>query len=164
VMALDVPRMDEDNLTASSLILADKLEKVPTKSIGTGMFVIGGSKVRPKLGLTDPEIPTFSRREKLGLYVEFYNFDTDDTTHKPDGNIDYLIVKLSANKNDPPQTVYEYSEAVKDMQGAAARVVAEHLLPLGELEPGDYKLTVKGTDKLKTPVQTVTRTASFTVN
>jgi GWxTD domain-containing protein len=161
---IDVPRMDEDTLTASSLILADKLEKVPTKSIGTGMFVIGGSKVRPKLGLADPEIPAFTRSEKLGLYIEFYNFESDETTHKPDGTIHYLIVKMAANKNDPPQQVYEYSENVKDMQGAASRVVAEHLLPLAELEPGDYKLTITGTDKLKSPVQTVTRSASFTVN
>jgi len=162
--AIDVPRMDEDTLTASSLILADKLEKVPTKSIGTGMFVLGGSKVRPKLGLTDPLVPTFSRAEKLGIYIEFYNFETDDTNHKPDGAIDYEIVKLGAGPNDPVQKVYEYTEAVKDMQGAASRVVAEHLLPLGELETGQYKLTIKATDKLRSPVQTVTRTASFTVN
>src|ERR1700683_4917761 len=47
-MALDVPRMEDDTLSASSLILADVIEKVPTKSIGIGQFVIGTSKVRPK--------------------------------------------------------------------------------------------------------------------
>src|SRR5262249_12834165 len=33
-VALDVPRLDEDRLSASSLILADILEKVPTTSFG----------------------------------------------------------------------------------------------------------------------------------
>ncbi len=40
-VALHVPHMEDDVLSSSTLILADKLEKVPTKSIGTGMFVIG---------------------------------------------------------------------------------------------------------------------------
>ena len=51
-MALDVPRFEDDKLASSSLILADLIEKVPTKSIGTGQFVIGTSKVRPRLSET----------------------------------------------------------------------------------------------------------------
>jgi hypothetical protein len=164
-MALHVPRMDDDVLSASSLILADKLERVPTKSIGTGMFVIGGSKVRPKLGLGDPTIPEFSRREKLGIYVQFYNFESDETTHKPDGTIDYEIVKMGANASAPVQQVFTFSEAVKDLQGGASQVVIEKLLPLTDLDPGQYKLTIKATDKLRTPVQPpLTQTALFTVN
>ncbi len=49
-MALDVPRMEDDKLSASSLILADVLEKVPTKSIGTGQFVIGDIEGAPEAG------------------------------------------------------------------------------------------------------------------
>ena len=48
-LALDVPHYDDEKLAQSSLILADIIEKVPTKSIGTGMFVIGDTKVRPRL-------------------------------------------------------------------------------------------------------------------
>ncbi len=164
-LKLTVPRMDDDTLSASSLILADKLERVPTKSIGTGMFVIGGSKVRPKLGLTDPMVPTFSRKEKLGIYIQFYNFESDETTHKPDGTIDYEIVKLGANATAPVTEVFKFSEAVKDLQGGAAQVVIEKLLPLTDLDPGNYKLTIKATDKLRTPAQApLTQTATFTVN
>ena len=47
--------MDDDSLSASTLILADSfLEKLPTKNIGTGMFAIGGSKVRPRIGIDGP--------------------------------------------------------------------------------------------------------------
>jgi GWxTD domain-containing protein len=164
VMPLDVPRMDEDTLSGSSLILADKLEKVPTKSIGTGQFVIGGSKVRPKLGLADPMVPTFSRKEKLGIYYQLYNFESDETTHKPDGTVDYEIVKLGPTASAPVTQVFAYREAVKDLQGGAAQVVIEKLLPLTDLDPGQYKLTIKATDKLRSPNQSVTRAATFTVN
>ena len=70
-MALNVPHFDDEKLASSSLILADLIEKVPTKSIGTGQFVIGDTKVRPRL--TD----TFERDEKLGIYTQFYNFSPD---------------------------------------------------------------------------------------
>src|SRR5437879_284302 len=52
---LQVPKYDDDTLEASSLILADQLEHVPAKQIGTGQFVLGSSKVRPKL---DGEFPS----------------------------------------------------------------------------------------------------------
>src|SRR6266851_5354862 len=45
-----VPEFSDEKLTNSSLILADLVEPVPTNSIGTGMFVIGTTKVRPRVG------------------------------------------------------------------------------------------------------------------
>src|SRR5262249_21217521 len=65
-MVLDVPHMEDDQLSASSLILADLIEKVPTKNIGTGPFVIGTSKVRPRMDAT------FKQSEKLGIYMALY--------------------------------------------------------------------------------------------
>jgi GWxTD domain-containing protein len=153
-----VPHMDEDVLSASSLIFADQLEKVPTKSIGTGFFVIGGSKVRPRIG------ETFSRKEKMGIYMQLYNFEADEKTHKPDGTIDYEIVKVGETKDAAVQKVFEFSEEVKSVQGGASQVVIEKLLPLSDLEPGQYKLTIKATDKLRSPVQSITQTGLFTVN
>ena len=37
-----VPRLDPDALSTSTLILADDIETVPLRNIGTGQFVIGG--------------------------------------------------------------------------------------------------------------------------
>src|SRR5205814_8447155 len=48
-MALNVPRYDDENLASSTVVLADVIEKVPTRSIGTGQFVVGSYKVRPRL-------------------------------------------------------------------------------------------------------------------
>ena len=157
-MRLDVPHMDDDVLSASTLILADQLEKVPTKSIGTGFFVIGSSKVRPRID------KTFSRKEKMGIYMQLYNFEADEKTHKPDGTIDYEIVKVGDTKDAAVQKVFDFSEDVKNVQGGASQVVIEKLLPLSDLEPGQYKVTIKATDKLRTPNQTITQSETFTVN
>ncbi len=149
-MALDVPHLDDDKLAASSLILADLIEKVPTKSIGTGPFVIGSSKVRPRMG------DTFKREEKLGIYMQLYNFEQDETTKKPNGTIEYEIVKNGTN-----QKVFEYSEEVSSLPGGAAQVTVEKLLPLKDLEPGQYILKMKVVDKKRN--QTLTPSATFTV-
>jgi len=148
--ALDVPGMEEDKLASSSLILADVLEKVPTKSIGTGNFVIGSSKVRPRMN------ETFKRDEKMGIYVQLYNFEGDEKTRKPEGTIDYEIVKTGTNEK-----VFEFSEDVSVLQGGASQLVVEKLLPLQNLQPGQYVLRMKVTDKKRN--QTITPSASFTI-
>src|SRR6202007_1010196 len=45
---LAVHKFEDAKLEASSLILADQIERVPAKQIGAGQFVIGSSKVRPR--------------------------------------------------------------------------------------------------------------------
>jgi hypothetical protein len=149
--ALNVPHFDEEKLASSTLILADTLEKVPTRSIGAGQFVIGDSKVRPRLN------DTFNRDEKLGIYAQFYNFEPDEKTHKPNGSIEYEITKAGS-----PEKIINYTEDVNTLPGASAQqVTVEKLLPLGTLQPGQYTLTMKVTDKSRN--QTITPTATFTV-
>ena len=148
--ALDVPGLEDDKLAASTLILADLLEKVPTKSIGNGPFVIGSSKVRPRMN------ETFKRDEKLGIYLQLYNFEGDEKTRKPEGTIDYEIVKAGTNEK-----VFEFSEEVSTLPGGASQITVEKLLPLQNLVPGQYMLKMKVTDKKRN--QTITPSAAFTV-
>jgi GWxTD domain-containing protein len=149
-MALDVPRLEDDRLGQSSLILAYVLEKVPTKSIGTGPFVIGTSKVRPRIG------DSFKREEKLGIYLQLYNFEPDEKTKKADGTVEYVITKNGSNEK-----VFEFSEEVSAISGGASQVVIEKLLPLQNMEPGQYTLRMKVVDKKRN--QTLTPSATFTV-
>ena len=44
-----MPDFSDDRLDASSLIVADLMEPVAAKNVGTGMFVIGATKVRPRV-------------------------------------------------------------------------------------------------------------------
>ncbi len=150
-LALNVPRYDDEKLGMSSVILADQLEKVPTKSIGTGMFVIGSSKVRPRLG------ETFRRDERMGIYLSLYNFEPDEKTQKPDGLVEYEVVRADNN-----QEIFKFSEEVAKLDNASAnQVTIEKLLPLKSLEPGKYLLKMKVTDRKRN--QTLTPSASFTV-
>jgi len=150
-MALSVPRYEEEKLAMSSIVLADVIEKVPTKSIGTGQFVIGASKVRPRLG------ETFKRGEKMGIYVQFYNFAPDEKTQKPNASVEYEVVKNGNN-----QKIFEFSEEVAKVDGASAtQYTVEKILPLQDLEPGEYTLRMKVTDKSNNT--TLTPTATFKV-
>lgn len=149
-MALTVPHFDEEQLGSSSVILADLLERVPTKSLGGGPFVIRSSKVRPRVG------DNFKQGEIMGIYTEFYNFGMDEKTKKPDGTITYDVVD-SSNK-----TVLSQTEDLASIQNASAFLVTvEKKLPLRTLAPGKYTLKLKVTDKLKN--QSLTPSAQFTV-
>jgi GWxTD domain-containing protein len=150
-MALNVPHFDDEKLASSSLILADMIEKVPTRNIGTGQFVIGGSKVRPRIS------DSFTRDEKMGVYIQLYNFEPDEKTQKPDGSIEYEVVKKGTNEK-----VFEFTEQVTSVENASAyQVTVEKILPLKNLPPGSYELRMKVTDKKRN--QTLTPSASFTV-
>jgi hypothetical protein len=149
-MALTVPHYDEEQLGSSSVILADQLERVPTKSIGGGPFVIRSSKVRPRVG------ENFKRGETMGIYTEFYNFGMDEKTKKPEGTITYDVVNASN------ETVLSQTENLDAIPNASAFLVTvEKKLPLSSLTPGKYTLRLKVTDKLKN--QSLTPTAQFTV-
>jgi GWxTD domain-containing protein len=143
-MAITVPRMDPDKLSASSLVLADNLEKVPMKSIGTGMFVIGDSKVRPRMD------DIFKREEKLWIFMKLYHLGADDTTHKPSGVVQYQLIKNGSN-----ETVIDYSEDLAALENVSStQVTIEKGLPLGKLAPGQYSIRLTITDKNRNQVFT----------
>lgn len=150
-VALNVPHFEEEKLASSTVILADLIEKVPTRSIGAGQFVIRSTKVRPRLN------DTFRRDEKMGIYLELYNFGPDEKTQKPNGMVEYEVVRNGSNEK-----IFEFTEEVQGMNGASAQhVTIEKLLPLKQLEPGQYTLRMKVTDRNRN--QTLTPTATFTV-
>jgi hypothetical protein len=150
-MALSVPHFDDEKLASSTMIVADLIEKVPTKSIGTGQFVIGTSKVRPRLS------EQFKREEKMGIYVQLYNFGADEKTQRPDGLVHYEVVKNGSNEK-----VFEFTEEIAKVENASAnQVTIEKVLPLQSLEPGQYTIRMKVTDRKRN--QTVNPSATFTV-
>src|SRR5262245_38080519 len=151
-LALHVPRYDPEKLVTSTLVLADLIEKVPTRSIGTGQFVIGSTKVRPRIN------NTFRRDEKMGIYMKAYNFTPDEKTQKPNGVVEYQITRSGTSEK-----VLDFSEPVDKMRGVPdSQVTIEQILPLKTLTPGQYNLKIRLTDNLKK--QTLSPSVSFTVN
>jgi len=145
---LAVPRYDDAKLDASSLILADQIEHVPAKQIGAGQFVLGSSKVRPRLN------GDFTTTDKLGVYMQVYNLKPDDTTHKSAATFQYTVKKGS-------EQIMQFNETSAEMKQTGDQVTIERLLPLATLAPGKYTLEINATDTLSK--QTISRTADFTV-
>jgi len=149
--ALNVPHVDNEKLSSSTIVLADLIEKVPTRSIGTGQFVIGTTKVRPRVN------ESFKHDEKMGIFLKLYNFGPDEKTQKPNGQIEYEVLKNGSNEK-----IFEFTEDIASLPGASAsQVTIEKLLPLQNLPPGQYTLKLKITDRNRN--QTLTPSAQFTV-
>src|SRR2546428_2304393 len=147
---LQVPRYEDDKLEASSLILADQIEHVPAKQIGSGQFVLGSSKVRPRLEAD------FTTADKLGIYMQVYNLKPDDKTHKSSGTFQFTV-----KKGDQLVPGMQFTITTEEMKQTGDQVTIERLLPLATLPPGKYKIEVNATDKLSN--QTISRSAEFTV-
>ena len=150
--ALRVPEFDDEALATSSLIIADKIERVPIRSLGTGQFVIGSSKVRPRID------DSFKREEKMGIYMQIYNLGQSEETSRPEGNVTYQITRLDS----PDELLLNFTEDVNSIRGASSRqVVIEKLLPLKSLEPGEYRLSLLVQDDIKN--ESLAPTATFKV-
>ena len=150
-VAITVPRLDPDKASTSSVMLADIIEKVPMKSIGTGQFIIGESKVRPRMD------DVFKHEEKMGIYFKVYNLGADQATRKPAGTVEYELVRSGSNEK-----IFDVTQNFDDIPDASAsQMTIERFLPLKSLLPGQYTLRMKITDKNRN--QTLTPSARFTV-
>ncbi len=147
-LGIVVPQYSDDKLSNSSLILADDIQPLPTSEVGSGPFVIGGTKVRPSVN------QTFTQKQNLGIYMQVYNLGLDPKTHKPVANIDYRISK----DGKPILNQTEQAASIKD---AAEQVTLEKIMPVHLLQPGKYTLQIKITDKVKN--ETDTQTTNFQV-
>jgi GWxTD domain-containing protein len=145
---LAVSPIPDDKLDASSLILADQMEPVSSKDVGVGQFVLGSTKVRPKL---DGE---FRADQPLGVYMQFYNLKVDDTTHKNNVSLDFKITQGD-------QTVSHDVKTGEELKQNGEQLTFEQVVAPKTLSPGKYKLAVQATDLLTN--QSVSRTANFTI-
>jgi GWxTD domain-containing protein len=145
---LAVSPIPDDKLEASSLILADQMEPVSSKDVGVGQFVLGSTKVRPKL---DAE---FHADQALDVYMQFYNLKVDDKTHKNNVSLDMKVTQGD-------QTVAHEVKTGDQLQQNGEQVTFEQVIAPKTLPPGKYKLEIQATDLVNN--QTVSRTADFTV-
>jgi len=145
-LGIQVPRFDEEQLANSSLILADLIQPLPTSQVGTGPFVIGGTKVRPSVN------QQFTREQNLGIYMQVYNLGIDPETHKPSADIQYEIMK------DGKSFLSQTEDAAK-LKNASQQITLQKTMPLKALQPGKYTVQIKVTDNVKK--QTVSPTVTF---
>jgi GWxTD domain-containing protein len=145
---LAVSPIPDDKLEASSLILADQMEPVSSKDVGVGQFVLGSTKVRPKL---DSE---FHVDQPLDIYLQFYNLKVDDKTHKNNVSLDFKVMQGD-------QTVSHEVKTGDELKQNGEQITVQQVIQPKTLSPGKYKLEIQATDLVAN--QTVSRTADFTV-
>jgi GWxTD domain-containing protein len=146
--ALRVPHFDEAKLDASSLILADQIERVPSSQTGAGQFVLNSYKVRPHLS------EEFSGSDKLGIYLQLYNLQLDQTSHKTEVSVAYRITQNL-------QEVWRDVETPDGVRQGGEQLSIHRFIPVSSLAPGHYTIEVTAIDLLTS--QTVIRTADFIV-
>ncbi len=153
-----VPEYSDDKLANSSLIVADQMELVPTKAIGTGNFVIGTMKVRPRVAPADGKPAVFKRDRdpKLNFWMQVYNLVLDEKTHKPSATIEYNITNVATNK-----PVVQKVENTDAMGNVGDQLTLQKSVVTTNLQPGIYKIQIKVNDNISK--QTVDPSAVFAV-
>lgn len=155
-----VPHYDDDKLSASSLILADKMERVPTKQIGTGQFILGNTFVRPRVSASAADPVSFHRGQKLNFWMQVYNLGIDSKSKQNSATIHYQITNLANDK-----TVLNASESSKTLSANSAnsdQLTVEKSVPLASLQPGKYQVKITVDDGISK--QQVAQSAPFVVD
>src|SRR5262249_15852389 len=141
-------KYEEGVLNASSLILADKIEPVPSKEYGLGQFVFGAYKVRPRLS------HSFSNAENLGIFLQLYNLKTDDIVDATSVGVVYRLLR-------DKQQIWSSSETSASIRRDGEQITLNRKLPLAAFAAGHYTLEIKVQDNFSH--QLVTRTADFEI-
>ena len=151
-----VPDYGDEKLTSSTLILADQMEPVPAREVGTGNFVIGTNKVRPKVQPSDGKPASFTKKEKVNFWLQVYNLGLDQKTNKPSATVEYQVVNTATQ-----QHVLDFTESTAQMGNVGEQVTLGKSLQLSQLDPGIYQVTIKVNDQISK--QTISPTAKFVV-
>jgi hypothetical protein len=138
-----VPDFSDEKLAGSSLIVADDVEPVPTTNVGTGMFVIGTTKVRPRVAPADGKPAVFKRGQKVNFWMQVYNLSVDDKTHKPSATFEYDIVNAATNK----EIVHAVDSSDK-MGNVGEQVTLHKAVASANLDPGVYRIQIKVSDNI----------------
>mgnify|MGYP005810144659 CR=1 FL=1 len=151
-----VPEYSDDKLASSTLIVADEMEKVASKNVGSGSFVIGATKIRPRMEGADGKPAAFKRNQRVNFWLQVYNLAIDQQTKKPSATIEYDVVGAANNK-----PVVHAVENTGQLGNVGDQLTLEKSLPLSSLDPGLYRITIRVNDNVSK--QMISPTARFTV-
>ena len=153
-----VPEFSDDKLSTSTLIVADQMEPVPTKDVSTGSFVIGLTKVRPRVAPADGKPALFKRSkdQKVNFWMQVYNLGVDEKTHKASATFEFDIVNVATNK-----PVVQKTESTETMGNVGEQVTLQKSIASANLQPGVYRIEIKVNDNVSK--QTVDPSATFAV-
>jgi GWxTD domain-containing protein len=139
--SLNVPRFDDDRLASSSLILAGQMERVPSRDIGAGRFVIGDTHIVPRVASGIAVPVTYHRGQNLNFWMQVYNLGIDEKSKQNGATIEYQILDMATNK-----AILETQELTSKTNPNSDQITIEKSLPLASLQPGKYQVNIKVND------------------
>jgi len=143
----EVPRYNSEELAASSIILAARLESMAGK-VAAGPFVIGQTKVIPNLS------GDYNQGQPVGVYLQVYNVGIDQTTLQPSVDVEYAVLREGK----------EIGLQREDWRGAAdvgPRLTLTRLIETKGLAPGEYEVVIRIRDHVTK--QTLSPSAKFRI-
>ena len=155
--SLNVPRYDDDRLASSSLILAGTMDRVPTRDIGAGNFVIGDTHIVPRVPSSISAPVTFHRGQNLNFWMQVYNLGIDEKSKQNGATIEYQILDMATNK-----AILQTQELTSKTNPNSDQITIEKSLPLASLTPGKYQVSIKVNDGVTK--QQIAESAPFIVD
>ncbi len=146
-VGFEVPEFPADRLSASSVVLAAKLETLKD-GIAGGPFWIGTTKVIPNIS------GVFHRNDPVGIYLQVYNAGIDQTTLRPAADAEYVLLKDG-------KELSKQLEDWRQINDAGQRLTLSRLIDTRSLAPGEYQIQVRIRDHVTG--QTLTPSATFTI-
>jgi hypothetical protein len=153
--AINVPEYQDDKLGASSLILADEMNTVSSRQIGSGNFIISNTYIRPRVTANQATPVSFKRNQDLNFWMQFYNLGIDEATKSNSATVTYEILDAAGT------VILEKQLESKDLGAHSDQLTVEKTLPMAGLQPGKYKVTVKIDDAILK--QQIAESAPFVV-
>jgi GWxTD domain-containing protein len=153
--SINVPVYDDEKLGTSSLILADVMNPVSSRDIGSGNFVIGNTYVRPRVSRSPGTPVSFKRNQDLNFWMQVYNLRIDDDTKSNSATVTYEI------SDSTGAVILQKGLESKDLGAHSDQLTVEKSLPLAGLTPGKYKVTVRINDAISK--QEIAQSAPFVV-
>ena len=129
-----VPRYDDKKLSTSTLVIASKLQPKDPNNIG-GQFHIGSAKVIPSV------TSKFKAGQDVGLYMQVYNAETDQTTLRPAVDVEYQILREG-------KVIAKQIEDWSGLSDTGQRLVLARILPTSGFPDGIYEARIVIKDRV----------------
>jgi hypothetical protein len=153
---IEVPTYHDEKLGTSTLILADEMNTVSSREIGSGNCVLGNTHICPRVSANAATPVSFKRAQHLNFWMQVYNLHVDEATKSNQATVTYQITDTESNT-----VILEKQLESKDLGAHSDQMTVEKSLPMAGLQPGKYKVTIKINDIISK--QEIAQSAPFVV-
>jgi GWxTD domain-containing protein len=149
-IGLNVPKYEDAELQTSTIILAENISQAPVNATQLEQYVIGDMRIVPKVKAE------FEPNQNLVPYMQIYNMQIDQATHKPSLDITFVVKKDGKMVEELKNTPYNSEQFYYGQ-----RVVLVGKIPLKNIAPGKYSLEIKVQDNISN--RSITTSTNFKI-